>query len=365
MRNTIGNNITLTLFGESHNEAIGAVIDGLKAGIKVDDEFIKSQLSKRRPRGKGETSRVENDNYKIISGVFNGYTTGAPICVLIENTNTKSSDYEKIKDLPRPSHADYVASIKYNNYTDYRGGGHFSGRITAPIVACGAIIIPYLESMGIKIGTHIKEISNIKDIDLVDEAYHKEKFDEILDKINNKDFPVYNDIEEKMQEKIEMVQKNGDSIGGVVQTCITGLPVGVGEPWFSSLESEISKAIFGIGAVKGIEFGRGFDFKNYTGKAVNDEFSINDGQILTNTNNNGGINGGISNGMPVVFNTAIKPTPSISIAQNTVNLKTMQNEWFEIMGRHDPAIIRRVCIVLTSITAIVIADMMSLYKANL
>ena len=351
MRNILGNNLTVTVFGESHGSHIGAIIDGITAGIKVDENFINECLAKRRPQGKGETARVEKDEYKIVSGVFNGYTTGSPLCIIIENNDTKSKDYSLIKDLARPSHADYVANVKYNGFNDYRGGGHFSGRITASIVASGAILLKALEKLNIKIGCHIKKCGNILDKDFND-------FDNEIDKVNNMIFPVINDVEEQMKEEINNAASNKDSIGGIIQTAITGLPVGLGEPMFSSLEGELSKAMFAIGGIKGIEFGLGFNFANVKGSEANDEFVIVDGKVKTKTNNNGGINGGISNGMPIVFNVAIRPTPSILKEQNTINMHTKQNDKLTIQGRHDPAIIRRINIVIRCMCALVISDML-------
>ena len=351
MRNILGNNLTVTVFGESHGSHIGAIIDGITAGIKVDENFINECLAKRRPQGKGETARVEKDEYKIVSGVFNGYTTGSPLCIVIENNDTKSKDYSLIKDLARPSHADYVANVKYNGFNDYRGGGHFSGRITASIVASGAILLKALEKLNIKIGCHIKKCGNILDKDFND-------FDNEIDKVNNMIFPVINDVEEQMKEEINNAASNKDSIGGIIQTAITGLPVGLGEPMFSSLEGELSKAMFAIGGIKGIEFGLGFNFANVKGSEANDEFVIVDEKVKTKTNNNGGINGGISNGMPIVFNVAIRPTPSILKEQNTINMNTKQNDKLTIQGRHDPAIIRRINIVIRCMCALVISDML-------
>ena len=351
MRNVLGNNLTVTVFGESHGSHIGAVIDGITAGIKVDENYINDCLAKRRPQGKGETARVEKDNYSIVSGVFNGYTTGSPLCIIIENSNIKSKDYSLIKNLARPSHADYVANIKYNGFNDYRGGGHFSGRITASIVASGAILLQALEKLNIKIGCHIKKCGKIIDKDFND-------FNNEIDKVNNMIFPVIDDVEEQMKKEINNAASNQDSIGGIIQTAITGLPVGLGEPMFSSLEGELSKALFAIGGIKGIEFGLGFNFANVKGSEANDEFAMVDGKVRTITNNNGGINGGSSNSMPVVFNVVVRPTPSILKEQNTINMQTKQNEKLIIQGRHDPAIIRRINIVIRCMCAFVISDML-------
>ena len=358
MRNVLGDNLTLTIFGESHGSKIGAVIDGLSAGIKVDEEFIKECLALRRPSSVGETKRVEPDSFEIVSGVFNGYTTGSSICILIDNTNVNSKDYEATKDLARPSHADYVANVKYNGFQDYRGGGHFSGRITAAIVASGAIILKTLEKFDIKVLSHIKQIGEIKDRDFIN--YQEDE--QIL---NNSKFPTLNDVSSLMMEKIESVAKDNDSIGGIIQTAIVNLPVGLGEPMFSSLESKLATALFSIGAVKGVEFGRGFDYVNYLGSQVNDEFIIKNNKVVTKTNNNGGINGGISNGMPVVFNCIIKPTPSIGKVQQTINMKSLEEETILVSGRHDPCIVRRANIVIKAISAFVIADaIIGQYGAN-
>ena len=357
MKNTLGNNIKITLFGESHGPYIGAVLDGMVPGYKINYDFIDEQLTKRRPKGNNETKRVELDKYEIISGVLNDYTTGAPLCVIIPNNNVSSKDYDNIKNTPRPSHADYVSYVKYNGYADYRGGGHFSGRVTTPIVVIGAILIDALKTKNIQIGTHIKKCGNIVDRDFIN-------FDEDINKVQHLSFPVLNDIKKEINEEIEKVRLNNDSIGGIIQTAIINLPIGLGEPWFTSVEGVISNAVFSIGGVKGIEFGAGFNFANLTGKTANDEFLVDNGKIITTTNHNGGINGGITNGMPVVFNTVIKPTPSISAEQNSVNLDNMTNTKLIIEGRHDPAIIRRICVVVDSIVAIVIADMLATKYGN-
>lgn len=358
--NTIGQNITLTLFGESHGEAIGAVLDGMTAGIKVDEEFIASQLSKRRPQGATDTARREKDNFKIVSGVFNGYTTGAPICVIIPNEDTRSGDYSKTYGLARPAHADYTAHVKYAGFEDYRGGGHFSGRITAGIVAAGAIAIKALENKGIKIGTHILSCGGVKDADLLG----CNSTAQAIDTINSKPFPVINNIENEITAAITDAKNSLDSIGGIVQTAITGLEAGIGEPWFDSLEGVISKAVFALGGVKGIEFGGGFSLANMRGSEANDPMRIIDGKVQTTTNYSGGINGGISNGMPIMFNTAVKPTPSIAQSQLTVNFLTGEEQTLNLTGRHDPAIVRRICIVISSLVAIVLCDMISIKKGT-
>ena len=350
MKNVLGDNLTLTLFGESHSDYIGATLDGFTSGIKIDEDVIKHYLSLRRPCTCMDTARVEEDEYKIISGVFNGYSTGAPLTIIIPNKNVNSNAYSDLENKARPSHADYAAYMKYHGFADYRGGGHFSGRITAPIVALGAICLDALNKKGIKIATHIYKCGNV-----VDKAFEKE---EELDLVNNKKIPLINDLEEKLEKEILKAKENKDSIGGIIETTILNMPAGVGDPWFSSVEGKLSNSVFSIGGVKGIEFGLGFGFSEKMGSEANDEFIINNGSIKTKTNNNGGINGGITNGMPITFKCAIKPTPSIGLKQNTVDFKNNKEVELEIKGRHDPAIIRRICVVITAISAITICDLL-------
>lgn len=351
MKNTFGQSIALTIFGESHGEAIGAVLDGLCPGIEVNLDFITAQLSKRRPSGKTDTPRVENDKFSILSGVFEGKTTGTPIAIVIPNENTKSGDYQYGK--ARPSHADYSAYCKYHGFEDYRGGGHFSGRITASIVAAGAIAIKALEALNIKIGTHILECAGVRD-----NAF--DAFEDEINALSLASFPVLDKSKgEAMIAQIESARADGDSVGGILQTAICGIPAGVGEPWFDSVESVLSHALFSIGAVKGIEFGAGFELAKMRGSQANDSFEINDGKITTKTNNNGGVNGGITNGMPIVFNLAIKPTPSIAKEQQSIDFINGENIELQIKGRHDPAIVRRACVVVDSICALAIADMLA------
>ena len=353
MRNSFGNNISVTLFGESHGQMIGATLDGIPAGIKLDREYITRKLAQRKPHGKISTSRHEDDEPMIISGVFDDFTTGTPITVLIENKNTNSKDYSLLKDCPRPSHADYTAFVKYGEHRDYRGGGHFSGRLTAPLVAVGAILESILTDKDIYIGTHIKNLAGIQDRDF-------SNFSEDISSLSQALFPVLSDESSTlMVSRIEEAASCGDSVGGILETAVIGLPAGVGEPWFDTLEGQLAHILFSVPAVKGVEFGLGFGFAEVTGSAANDEFRIENEKIFTTTNNNGGINGGISNGMPLVFKTAIKPTPSIFKEQNTVNLKTMENTTVNIHGRHDPAIIHRARPVIDAVTAIAVADMLA------
>ncbi|MCQ2454891.1 MAG: chorismate synthase [Clostridia bacterium] len=353
MKNTFGNNITVTLFGESHMDSIGAVLDGIPAGIKIDTDFIKNQLSKRRPHKNISTSRVEIDEFDIISGVYNDFTTGSPICIIIKNGDKNSNDYNELESKPRPSHADYSAFCKYGKYGVLPGGGHFSGRITAPLVAVGAIAISVLNGMGIKIASHLKRIGNIEDDDFFD-------FEDNINKLNSLDFPVINEsIGLKMQEKIKSIKADNDSIGGIVETLVLGMPSGVGEPWFDSVESLLSHALFSIPSIKAVEFGLGFGFADLTGFDANDSFEIIDGKVLTKTNNNGGINGGITNGNPLMFRVAVKPTPSIQKEQDTVDLDKMSNCKLTIKGRHDPCIAHRVGVVIDSVAAITLLDLLA------
>ncbi len=354
VKNVFGNSITLSLFGESHGEKIGVVIDGLAPGLDVDLDFMRKQLNLRKPHGKISTQRVETDEPHIVSGVFEGKTTGTPICILFENNNTKSKDYSQIKHMMRPGHADYTAIQKYHGFADYRGGGHFSGRITTPVVAAGAILIDALKKKGIQIGTHIKQCGTIQDTPFVN-------YEEEIAKVNDLQFPVLDEnVAEEMQAHMEATANEGDSVGGVLETVVTGIPAGIGEPWFDSMESVLAHGIFSIPAVKGVEFGKGFAFAEMKGSEANDPFEVKDGKVQTKTNNNGGINGGITNGMPILFNTVIKPTPSIYKEQETVDMSKMENASYQIQGRHDPAIIHRARVVVDSMTAIVIADMLAL-----
>lgn len=352
MKNTFGNSISLTLFGESHGAYIGAVLDGLAPGIAIDDDFIKAQLFLRRPSGKISTSRREEDEYKIVSGVFEGKTTGTPLTVLIPNTAHHSADYSATRALPRPGHADYTAYRKYHGYEDYRGGGHFSGRVTAALVAAGAVILSALRQKGILIGTHIRNCAGISD----------RRFDNITEDIislSSKPFPVLDDDKgASMRGAIEAAASQGDSVGGILETAVLGMPAGVGEPWFDTLEGVLSHALFSVPAVKGVWFGDAADVATAKGSEYNDSFYISDKEIKTATNHNGGINGGISNGMPILFTCAVKPTPSIFKAQETVDMFRHEPAVLELKGRHDPAIIHRARVVVDSVTALAVADML-------
>ena len=357
MQSIIGNSIKLSLFGESHGSMIGVVIDGLAPGIKLDTKFIQEQLDKRKPKGKISTQRHEEDDFKIVSGYFNGYTTGTPLCIMIENKAQKSKDYEKTRDLMRPSHADYTAEKKYLGYQDFRGGGHFSGRITAPLVAVGAICIQILREKGIVLGTHILKCKDEEDRNF---SLDGEELKKEIEIVNNRYFPVFDDEkEESMKRVIEEAGKNLNSVGGILETAVIGVPSGVGEPYFNSIESVLSHLLFSIPAVKGVEFGAGFSIADMFGSEANDSFYYDEnGEVKTKSNNNGGINGGISNGMPIIIKTAIKPTPSIYKEQESIDISKHENIKFNIEGRHDPAIIHRARVVVDSVVAFGILDLL-------
>lgn len=354
MKNTLGENFCVTIFGESHGPYIGVVLDGIAPGIDVNKDFINHQLDLRRPSGKISTKRVETDEFILASGVFNDKTTGTPLTILIPNSVQHSKDYEKTATLARPGHADYTANVKYHGFQDFRGGGHFSGRITAALVAAGGIIIPELEKKGIKIGTHIKSLGGIKDRNFED--YQKD-----IDFLGGTNFPVLDaDKSEQMKTLAEKIAAEGDSVGGVLESVIVGMPAGVGEPWFGTLESELSYALFSIPAIKGVQFGDGFDMVDSFGSEFNDSLQIiqdnGKSKVITKTNHNGGINGGISNGMPILFRCAVKPTPSIYKTQDTIDMSKNENAKLNIQGRHDPAIIHRARIVVDSVVSFVIYD---------
>lgn len=357
MSSMIGNKIKLSIFGQSHSEAIGAVIDGIPAGITPDIDFIKQFMARRAPSSSEfSTKRKEADEFEIVSGLSpNGQTCGAPICAIIKNTNTRSQDYKNIKMVPRPSHSDFCAFTKYGESHDIAGGGHFSGRLTAPLCFAGALAMQLLKEKGIHIFSRIHSIAGIKD-DEIDMA--KVGFKE-LETISSHQFPVIN--EEKgalMLDAIRQARLDGDSVGGVIECFAINVPAGVGDPMFDGLENSISKAVFGVPAVKGIEFGAGFESSLLKGSQNNDEFYIENGNIKTKTNNHGGILGGISTGMPIVFKAAIKPTASIAKAQNTVDMINKTNTVLEIKGRHDSCIVPRAMPGIESALALVLADYM-------
>ena len=353
MKNSIGSSVILTVWGESHGPAVGVVLDGLGPGLLVDEAYIAEQLAHRRPAGAADTARVEPDRFQLLSGVYRGRTTGAPLTILIPNENVRSADYAALERLARPSHADFSAQMKYHGWQDPRGGGHFSGRVTAGIVAAGAICRQALAAKGVRLATHILRIGTVEDASFTDVASE-------IDRIEAKRFPLILDLEEQAEAAVLAAKAEQDSVGGVVQTGICGLPAGLGEPWFDSLEGVLARAAFAVGGVKGIEFGDGFGLCALRGSQANDPFRMQDGRVVTATNRSGGINGGITNGMPVVFNLAVKPTPSIARPQQTVDFVEGKDAELALTGRHDPAIVRRICPVVTALTAVVLCDQLAL-----
>jgi chorismate synthase len=336
--NTIGRNLRLSVFGESHGKIIGAVLDGLASGIRLDMEAIRFALWKRRPKSALSTPRVETDEFEFVSGLKDGFTTGAALTVLVYNANTKSSDYDNTTFIPRPGHADYPADVKYGGYQDKRGGGIFSGRITVLLTIAGAIAKQILNAKGIVAGSRILEIHGVFDVPLdplgIDSAQIKRW--EALD------FPVEDVVRaEAMKASIESARDQKDSVGGIVETYACGLPPGIGEPLFRSVESALSELLFSIPAVKGVAFGDGFDFAKLHGSEASDGYRLTDGRVETIANHNGGILGGLTTGMPLRVRTVFKPTSSIGLPQASVRLDTMENTVLEVQGRHDPAIIHR------------------------
>ena len=352
-----GSKIKLSIFGESHGNAIGITIDGLPAGFSIDMDKIMMEMARRAP-GKSSlsTPRKESDIPEILSGYFEGKTTGTPLCAIIRNSNTKSKDYSKLKDVMRPGHADYTGAVRYKGFNDYRGGGHFSGRITAPLVFAGAICKQILEVKGIIISAHINSIGKIKDCSFLESDIS----DKLLNSFKEKELPLINTkLEDEMRQEILSARSSGDSIGGTIECAILGVSPGIGDPFFDSVESTLAHLMFSVPAVKGIEFGKGFDISKMRGSEANDEYYLENGNIKTKTNNNGGILGGITNGMPIIFNVAIKPTASIFKEQNAVNIVTMEETTLCIEGRHDPCIVQRALPVIEAVAAIGITELMN------
>ena len=352
MSSTYGEILKLSIFGQSHGPAIGMTLDGIPAGLSIDLHELQLFMDRRAPgQDNYSTSRKEADRPEFLSGIMDGFTCGAPIAAIIPNTNTRSGDYENLKDCPRPGHADYPAQIKYNGFQDVAGGGHISGRLTAPVCIAGGLCKQWLEKIGIQIGAHISSVAKI-----IDGPVTLDYTNPNLNDISN-DFPVVNiDAGIKMQEEIAKAKKDGDSVGGIVECFIKGLPVGLGDPMFDCIESKLAQIIYGIPAVKGLEFGSGFAGSNLRGSQNNDPYTIKNGNVTTLTNNAGGILGGISTGMPVVFRVAIKPTPSIAKEQQSVSLKNIGNQMLSIHGRHDPCIVPRAVPVIEAAAAIAIFD---------
>lgn len=349
-----GNNIKLSLFGESHGEAIGIVIEHLPSGIKIDMEAIYKDMDRRKPGNSLSTQRKESDTFHIISGLHNGCTTGAPLCMIIKNEDHDSSSYNILKTHMRPSHSDYSAYIKYNGYNDVRGGGHFSGRLTAPIVFAGAIAKQILASKDIYIGAHISLIKDIQD-NKFDINVSKKDLEHLL----VKELPVNNDsCIEQIKDTIHNARINKDSVGGKIECVILNVPAGIGNPFFNSLETHISSLMFSIPGVKSLSFGT--DTTAMLGSEANDEYYYDSSHVKTYTNHNGGILGGISTGMPIVFEVGIKPTPSIGKIQRTINVETKENTQLELKGRHDPCIVQRAVVVVEAMAAIAILDMINI-----
>ena len=351
MSSTYGENLKLSIFGQSHGAAIGMTLDGIPAGHPVDLEKLQDFLNHRAPgQNDWSTPRREEDHPEILSGLLDGYTCGAPIAAMIRNTNTRSRDYNNLKDCPRPGHADYTAQIKYGGFQDSAGGGHFSGRLTAPLCIAGGMCKQWLEEMGIRIGAHISIIAGNYD----------EHFDDLNPEFDlvDPDFPVLSqEAAESMKKAIANARADSDSVGGEIECAITGLPAGIGEPMFGGIESRIAQVIYGIPAVKYLEFGGGMAAAYETGRSFNDPFTVENGMIRTETNNAGGILGGISNGMPVLFRVGIKPTPSIAQPQQSISISKGQTVTLEVKGRHDPCIVPRAVPVVEAAAAIAIYDL--------
>lgn len=356
MSSTFGDKIKISVFGESHGDGIGVVIDGLPAGEKIDLNQVYAQMARRAPgRDKTATARKESDTPKILSGILGDTLTGAPLCTVIENTNTRSTDYGNLLTTPRPGHSDYAAFVKYKGANDIRGGGHFSGRITAPIVFAGAICRHLLEKKGIKIAAHIQSIGSVEDkkFNLTDIS------NELMDKLSASSFSLIDPgVEQAMRSEVEKAKAELDSVGGVIECAVTGVEAGFGEPMFDGVEGVIAKALFAIPAVKGVEFGAGFEAAKMRGSQNNDPFKIKDGKVVTDTNNCGGILGGITDGMPIIFRAAVKPTPSIAQKQKTVDLQSRENTALEIKGRHDPCIVPRAVPVVEAAAAIALINIL-------
>lgn len=357
MGSTFGNKVKISVFGESHGTAIGVVIDGLPSGEKIDMDEVYRQMARRAPgNDKTATPRKEADKPEILSGLLDGVTTGAPLAAVIYNTNTRSGDYGNIMNAPRPGHSDYTAYLRYDGCNDVRGGGHFSGRLTANLVFAGAVIRQILKRRGIEIAAHIYSIG-----DAYDDPFNPTGISrELIDRLNGEKFALVNpEKEDELRAQVDAVRAKGDSIGGVVECIVQGMPAGIGEPMFGGVENVISSVVFGVPAVKGIEFGSGFAGSHSRGSENNDEFYYDEeGNVRTRTNNHGGALGGITSGMPILFRTAMKPTPSISIEQNTVDLQNKTDTVLSVKGRHDPCIVTRAVSVIEAAAAIAVINML-------
>lgn len=356
MSSVIGDKIKLSIFGESHGEAIGCVIDGLPAGIKIDMNAVYKDMQRRAPgKDKTATPRLEKDIPHILSGTLDNVTTGAPLAMVIENTNTKSGDYSNLMTVPRPGHSDYPAYVKYGGNNDIRGGGHFSGRLTAPLVFAGSVAKQILSQMGVTIGAHIKQIGSV--CDAVSDLNKTDK--SLLDTLSSSTFSLIDETREQaMRDEIEKARLSLDSVGGIIECFAVGLPVGLGGNMFDTVEGKLASILFGVPAVKGVEFGIGFGFADKRASEVNDQYEIKNGRVATLSNNNGGVLGGMTDGAPLSVSVAIKPTPSIAKKQKSVNLLTMENAELEIHGRHDPCIVVRAVPVIECAVALGLLDLM-------
>ena len=352
MSSTYGEHLKLSIFGQSHGGGIGMTLDGIPAGLPVDLEKLQLFLNRRAPgQNDYSTPRKEEDQPEFLSGLLNGFTCGAPLAAIIRNTNTRSGDYANLKDCPRPGHADYTAQLKYGGFQDAAGGGHFSGRLTAPLCIAGGLCKQWLESNGIRVAAHICEIAGVRD-------FPYDPMKPQLDEAGT-DFPVLDpEAGAKMREAVSAARMDQDSVGGIIECAVTGLPAGLGEPMFGGVEGRIAQIVYGIPAVKGVEFGIGFEAARLRGSENNDAFQMEDGKVVTATNNCGGILGGITNGMPLIFRAAIKPTPSISRVQQSVSLSRGENQELIVKGRHDPCIVPRAVPVVEAAAAIAIFDLM-------
>ncbi|MCQ2486409.1 MAG: chorismate synthase [Clostridia bacterium] len=355
MSSEIGRKLKVSVFGQSHGKAIGVNIDGLPSGEAIDMEELQKFLDRRKPgQGSLTTPRKESDIPEFLSGVVDDKTCGFPICAVIHNSDQHSSDYSNLLDNPRPAHADYTAYLKYGESRDMRGGGHFSGRLTAPLCIAGGIALQSLERRGINVCAHLKQVGNVKD-----DSFPLYPGKDLMNEVKSRNPAVIsNAAGSAMSTVIEEAAKDGDSVGGIIECIVTGIPAGLGSPMFDNIESQLASALFGVSAVKGVEFGNGFEAATLKGSENNDPFIVKDGEVKTETNNHGGVLGGITSGMPLVFRVAIKPTPSISKPQKTVNLPTMTETELTIKGRHDPCIAVRAVPVIEAVAALVVTDLL-------
>ena len=356
MGSTWGNQLKISVFGESHGKGVGIVIDGFPAGFACDPEYIQRELARRAPgQSRLTTSRKEEDKPVILSGMLDSTTTGAPICIMIENTDTRSGDYENLRIVPRPSHSDYTGQLRYRGYNDIRGGGHFSGRLTAPLVFAGALCRDFLrKNHNIEIGSHIYSVGGV-----ADRPFDPVNTDrELLSRLQQETLPLLDhEAEEKIRETVAQAAKELDSVGGVIECAVAGAAAGIGSPMFQNVESRIASILYSVPAVKGIEFGSGFAVSAMRGSEANDCYINDSGGIRTRTNHNGGVSGGITTGMPIIVRAAFKPTPSISRAQSTLNLETGLEEQIQIHGRHDPCIAMRAPVVVEAAVAVAMMDL--------